>query len=217
MSSREEPCDFGRPVRLVAGHMIGLPIAVVYTNALEWFVHKHVLHGMGKRRENFWSFHWHDHHQASRKANMYDAQYVRPLFTWSPQGKELLALVLTAAVHLLLFPVAPFFAGYIVVHAIRYYFLHKRAHLDAEWCRENVPWHYDHHMGKDQNANWCVTHPWFDYVMGTRKKYTYDATGKPIAEEPVPKPKNFWARLVLPLFQGKRDRARVVRTTGAQS
>jgi hypothetical protein len=26
-------------------------------------------------------------------------------------------------------------------------------------------------MGPDQNANWCVTRPWFDVLMGTRKDY----------------------------------------------
>jgi hypothetical protein len=26
-------------------------------------------------------------------------------------------------------------------------------------------------MGPDQDANWCVTHPWFDLVMGTREPY----------------------------------------------
>jgi hypothetical protein len=38
-------------------------------------------------------------------------------------------------------------------------------------------------MGKDQNANWCVTHPFFDYVMGTRKKYRYDAQGRAFDED----------------------------------
>jgi hypothetical protein len=23
-------------------------------------------------------------------------------------------------------------------------------------------------MASNQNANWCVTRPWFDYIMGTR-------------------------------------------------
>jgi hypothetical protein len=26
-------------------------------------------------------------------------------------------------------------------------------------------------MGPDQEANWCVTRPWMDHVMGTRKPY----------------------------------------------
>ena len=33
--------------------------------------------------------------------------------------------------------------------------------------------HYDHHMGADQDANWCVTRPWFDWIMGTRKPYAF--------------------------------------------
>ena len=36
---------------------------------------------------------------------------------------------------------------------------------------EAFPWHYDHHMGPNQNANWCVTRPWMDIVMGTREPY----------------------------------------------
>mgnify|MGYP007089505962 CR=1 FL=1 len=53
------------------------------------------------------------------------------------------------------------------------YFIHKKSHLDPEWCKEKLPWHYDHHMGKNQNTNWCVVHPLADYLMGTRKKYEY--------------------------------------------
>jgi hypothetical protein len=26
-------------------------------------------------------------------------------------------------------------------------------------------------MGKDQDKNWCVSWPWFDWIMGTREKY----------------------------------------------
>lgn len=34
--------------------------------------------------------------------------------------------------------------------------------------QKKIPWHYDHHMNSNQDANWCVTKPWFDYLMGTR-------------------------------------------------
>ena len=33
---------------------------------------------------------------------------------------------------------------------------------------KKIPWHYDHHMNSNQDANWCVTKPWFDYILGTR-------------------------------------------------
>ncbi len=41
----------------------------------------------------------------------------------------------------------------------------------SAWARARLPWHYDHHMGPDQDATWCVTRPWFDVVMGTRNPY----------------------------------------------
>jgi hypothetical protein len=45
-----------------------------------------------------------------------------------------------------------------------------------------------------------VTNPWFDHVMGTRKRYSYDANGKPMDEEVVPKAKGLVARLIKSLF-----------------
>jgi sterol desaturase/sphingolipid hydroxylase (fatty acid hydroxylase superfamily) len=180
--------------------MIGIPLGLIYANAGEWLLHKHMLHGLGKDRKNFWSFHWHEHHRESRKHDMFDPQYVRPLLTWSPQGKEAAALVAAGLVHLPLLPVAPFFTLTVYWSAWRYYKVHKRAHLDRRWAKEHVPWHYDHHMGKDQNSNWCVTNPWFDHVMGTRKRYSYDANGKPMDEEVVPKAKGLVARFIKSLF-----------------
>ncbi len=42
---------------------------------------------------------------------------------------------------------------------------------DPEWGKEHLPWHYDHHMGPNQDSNWCVTKPWFDDLLGTRERY----------------------------------------------
>ena len=166
--------------------MIGIPIALAYTNISEWLIHKYWLHGLGKNKKSFWSFHWHEHHREARKNDMYDPQYVRSVVSWSPQGKEVLALIGGAVAVAPLLPLAPFFTATVWYRTVRYYQLHKKAHLDPEWAKEHLPWHYDHHMGKDQNANWCVTHPWFDHVMGTRKKYQYDAKGRVLGEQTPP-------------------------------
>ena len=40
--------------------------------------------------------------------------------------------------------------------------------------KKAIPWHYDHHMNTNWDANWCVTRPWFDYIMGTRIKANPD-------------------------------------------
>ncbi len=153
--------------------MIGIPIGIAYTCAAEWLIHKHILHGVGKKKSSFWSFHFHDHHQSARKNNMVDPAYQKPVLDSleSPQTKEFLSLVALSAIHLPLAPVAPFFVGTVVYHAAKYYRVHKKAHLDPDWAKEHLPWHYDHHMGKNQDANWGVTYPHFDQIMGTREKY----------------------------------------------
>jgi hypothetical protein len=28
-------------------------------------------------------------------------------------------------------------------------------------------------MGKNQDMNWCVTRPWFDWILGTRERYAF--------------------------------------------
>jgi sterol desaturase/sphingolipid hydroxylase (fatty acid hydroxylase superfamily) len=151
--------------------MIGIPIGLLYANAGEWLVHKYILHGLGKRKRSYWSFHWHEHHQTVRKEAMRDSNYEQTVFRWNGQGKEALGLIAAGLVHLPLFPVAPFFTGTYLYSLYNYYRVHKRAHLDPEWARQHVPWHYDHHMGPEQNRNWCVTRPWFDQLMGTRVPY----------------------------------------------
>jgi hypothetical protein len=165
--------------------LLGIPLGLLYAGAIEWVLHK-VLHEAGKNKASVLSFHWHDHHRAARREGMFDPQYVRPLFTWgSAQLKELFSVVAIAVVHAPLFFVFPMFAATVWFGVVRYYVVHRRAHLDPAWCKEHLPWHYDHHMGRDQNANWCATTQWFDVLVGTRKVYTYDLTGKPITEQQI--------------------------------
>lgn len=151
--------------------MIGLPIGLLYANAGEWLIHKYVLHGAGKKKSSFWSFHFHEHHRNARKHAFVDPDYARSLFGWHAQTKETLGVVMLAVVHLPLLPVFPFFTGAVVYSAAHYYRVHKRAHQDPEWAKEHLPWHYDHHMGANQDANWGVTRPWFDDLLGTREPY----------------------------------------------
>ena len=161
--------------------MLGIPLGLLYSNAGEWVIHKHVLHGVGRKRDSFWSFHWLEHHRASRLNGFRDADYERPVFenhadengkvVLNAQGKEALALIATGLAHAPLFPIAPFFTGTVMYALINYYRKHKKSHLDPEWAREHLPWHYDHHMAPNQDANWCVTRPWFDELMGTREPY----------------------------------------------
>jgi hypothetical protein len=158
--------------------MIGIPIGLLYANAGEWLIHKYVLHGIGKKKKSFWSFHWSEHHRAARKNDFKDPDYERSPFANNAQGKEALALVGLVAVHLPLAGVAPWFTATVCYSAANYYYKHKRAHLDPEWAKQHLKHHYDHHMGQNQDANWCVTQPWFDHLLGTRIDYEYDERGR---------------------------------------
>lgn len=151
--------------------MIGIPIAIATSGAFEWWAHKHILHGRGKNKDSFWAFHFHEHHSASRRNNMIDEDYLRSPFHWNAQGKELLSLVALAVPIAAVMPIVPFWSATSLYHLQKYYRVHKRAHLDPDWARKHLPWHYDHHMGPDQDQNWGVTRPWFDKVMGTRAVY----------------------------------------------
>jgi len=87
--------------------MIGVPLGLIYSNAWEWVVHKYVLHGLGRRKGSFWSFHWHEHHKNARQHDMNDAAYRRPLTGWNGQSKEALGLALASLAHLPLLKRAP--------------------------------------------------------------------------------------------------------------
>jgi sterol desaturase/sphingolipid hydroxylase (fatty acid hydroxylase superfamily) len=150
---------------------MGFAVGLLASNAAEWFLHRRVLHELGRDKKGFWSFHWHEHHREARRNGFLDPHYQRSPLGWHSQGKELAALVGVAAAVTPLWPLAPGFVLGSYFSAWRYYRLHKRAHLDPAWAREHLPWHYDHHMGPNQDANWCVTHPLWDHVMGTRIPY----------------------------------------------
>lgn len=155
--------------------LLGFSLGVVYANAFEWVAHKYLLHGRGKEKGSFFSFHWHGHHRNARRYGHVDPMYVQPLLgggvALQARGKEAVGLAVTALVHWPVMKRAPWFGVAIGGAMAAYYWVHQRSHQDTEWARKWLPWHYDHHMGPNQDANWCVTFPLFDHVMGTREPY----------------------------------------------
>jgi hypothetical protein len=151
--------------------MIGLPLGLLYANAVEWVVHKYVLHGLGKRKDSFFSFHWSNHHKNARRNGNYDPDYEKPLFDWRSRGKEVGGIVAIALVHVPLAAVAPWFTAAVCYASFNYLYRHEKSHVDVEWGKKHMRSHYDHHMGRNQDMNWCVTRPWFDWIMGTREAF----------------------------------------------
>tara|TARA_R110000796_G_scaffold6021_2_gene21976 strand:+ start:131 stop:628 length:498 start_codon:yes stop_codon:yes gene_type:complete len=151
-------------------HLLTVPLAVIYTNLLEWGLHKYVLHGLGKHKNSKWASHWHTHHKKSRKNNNFDEDYLKNILNHSSR-QEIIGLMFLSILHVILFFVIPLFYITLLICSARYYYLHRKAHLDISWCKEKLPWHYDHHMGKNQDANWGVTTDWVDKILKTRIKY----------------------------------------------
>lgn len=153
--------------------MLGVPLGLLYANALEWVAHRYVLHGLGKKRDSLWSFHWSNHHRVARQHEMLDPGYKRSFLRWDAGGKETLAVSALVLVHAPMFYIAPLFTVTLAYSGLNYLYKHRRSHIDLEWGREHMRHHYDHHMGRDQESNWCVTQPWTDWLMGTRKPYAF--------------------------------------------
>lgn len=166
--------------------LLGFVVGVVAENALEWAVHKHVLHGLGRKKESFWAFHWHDHHKNVRKSGGYDTLYEGPLLSSSAKMKEAIGVMAGALAATPLIRRSPGFVAGAWAASAAYYFVHRKAHLDPDWARRWVPWHVDHHLGPDQDANWCVTFPLFDVLLSTRKPFVgTDAERAPKASSTV--------------------------------
>jgi hypothetical protein len=151
--------------------MLGFVVGLLASNAAEWVIHKYVLHGQGRHKQNYWAFHWHEHHRTARRSGGADPMYKEPFWRAQSKRREIFGLVSNALLVTPFWPISRGFVGAVWLSSGAYYYVHRRAHLDPEWAKRWVPWHYDHHMGPRQHANWCVTLPISDWVMGTREPW----------------------------------------------
>ena len=152
------------------GFLAGLVVA----NGFEWVAHKYILHGThraGQRRyspvpESMKS-HW-EHHREVRKTSFHDHGYVEEIRNWRTKNEIVSLAVVATVASGVFYPISKGMSLAALYSAANYYYIHRRAHLEPEWAVKKIPWHYDHHMNSNQDANWCVTKPWFDYILGTR-------------------------------------------------
>jgi hypothetical protein len=186
----------------------GFIAGVMISNAFEWVAHKYILHGVHRKGKARFSpspasmnSHW-AHHRFVRKQQFGDDGYVEGLKNERTR-LELMSLVIVAsATSAVAYPFSKGMALSFWYCAGKYFYVHRRAHLEPDWAKRRIPWHYDHHMNSNQDANWCVTRPWFDYVMGTRVASTRELMESNLLGMALPsfieKPFNAWARKNLP-------------------
>ena len=143
-----------------------LVIGWLYGHFFEYVAHRWVFHNR-KLKETF-RHHYAQHHARSRRGVMVDVSAYK---TASLKDFEFRALFIGVLIHAPIVVWFPYFFLMVLYSAIAYYYIHKRSHMDYVWARRYLPWHYDHHMGKNQNANWGVTSPFWDWILKTRIKY----------------------------------------------
>jgi sterol desaturase/sphingolipid hydroxylase (fatty acid hydroxylase superfamily) len=145
---------------IVLGFLVG--------SLVEWTAHKYFLHN--RRFSAAFKSHFSVHHRNSRKNNGHDAMYFDfPPNSWEEGASEIVYLLVIWLVSLPSYFISPWLCLTLTFHAAAYYFLHRKFHLRPTWGRRWMPWHWDHHMGPDQNCNWGVTSPIFDILLGTRR------------------------------------------------
>lgn len=152
----------------------GFVIGLVVANGFEWLAHKYILHGTHRVGRSRYSpvprsmkSHW-EHHREVRKTTFQDVGYVEGLANWRTRNEIMSVAVVAVAASALFYPLSKGMAAASIYSAFNYYYVHRRSHLEPDWAIKKIPWHYDHHMNSNQDANWCVTKPWFDYILGTR-------------------------------------------------
>lgn len=148
--------------------MLDFPLGIFVANGLEWYFHKVWLHEFPTKYRNSPFFTHIAHHKRARLNNFHDQGYAESMFKNAEIYNEKTALIGLAGAATVFLPVAPFFTAGLYYGIWNYWRIHAKSHLDPEYAKNRIPWHYDHHMTSNQNANWCVTRPWFDYIMGTR-------------------------------------------------
>ena len=136
-------------------------VGFIYASLVEWLVHKYLFHGVGKRKNNIFSFHIREHHVNCLKNENQDNNFTL---------RENVGVMFLAAIHapILVWSV-PFFLG-VVSYGINFMIIHKICHMKVAWGKRFIPWHWDHHM-KNPNKNFGVVAPWSDYLFGTRKDH----------------------------------------------
>ncbi len=148
--------------------MLGFPLGLLAANGFEWYAHKVWLHEFPTKYRNSPFFTHIAHHKRARLNAFHDEGYAESMFKNAEMYNEKSALIALSVAVTPLLPIAPFFTAGLYYGIWNYWKVHAKSHLDPEYAKKRIPWHYDHHMTSNQNANWCVTKPWFDYIMGTR-------------------------------------------------
>lgn len=140
-------------------------LGLFFGNVIEYLIHRYVLHGLGKNKKSMFSPHWHRHHRNVRRNDFYDATYKNILSKESNARIEILQII---GLSIILLPIC-FISFYVylgmIFNGFLYFIMHRWMHLHPKISKKYFRWHWEHHMGKNQDSNWCVTFPITDWLI----------------------------------------------------
>jgi len=143
-------------------------IAWIYGYILEYSIHRWILHNKSKYTKWAYYNHFICHHGKCRKNNMIESKY--------NENKTILNFeikfgIVLSIVHIPILILFPFSYIVLILSMVSYYYHHRSTHINVLTSRKNMSWHYDHHMGPNQNFNFGIRSDIIDRLLGTRKYY----------------------------------------------
>ena len=135
-------------------------VGIILASFIEYFVHKRLFHGLGKKKKSIFAFHLREHHIIARKNNFVDKKLSAHEFIGIP------------ALMILFFPIyflSPALFYGVSLYAVAFVILHNLQHKYPQVTKKYFWWHWNHHM-KNQNKSWNVVLPIADILTGTLEK-----------------------------------------------
>ena len=139
---------------------VAVLVGILYANIVEYLVHKHLFHGLGKKASSIFAFHLRGHHLVSRRDGFVDMRISK---------NEFFGMPIAVLFHSPLLFLSPVFFWTITSYAVLFIAIHNMLHKKPRLAKKYFWWHWNHHMG-NQNKSWGVVLPITDLLMGTLEK-----------------------------------------------
>ena len=133
---------------------------LIYANFVEWFIHKFLFHGLGKKKNSIFAFHLREHHKNVLRNNYYDIKFSKI---------ELPGILLLLLLHVPVMYISAYFYIALAIYGLLFIVIHNIVHKYPAFGKRYFIWHWNHHMS-DQNKSWGVVCPIFDIAAGTLEK-----------------------------------------------
>ena len=144
-----------------------LIFAILFSSFLEYIIHRYILHN--KSFKKIYKYHFKRHHKQSKRLNGIDPDYFKLPKNLESGLFEIIGIVILNAIIFPIYFLNFWFFIFVISYSWLYYFIHKYFHVYPDFFKKIFPWHWEHHMGKNQHVNWGIINPIFDWIFKTRK------------------------------------------------